>query len=382
MIIKATATVGTATLAVVMAMTGPPAQPASLRSPFPQADSIAAAPSFGTAKLRCQRAPQAVRDIVTVSKFGQSRRSTNSTVLDDEAAEAYAADTRAITAFTRRVSAMADGFSEGTESGSRDAHCALSWMNSWAEQDAMLGRVNATGESVRKWELATLATAYLKIRSAPLDRDKAARVRRWLGRVAEAVRSDYSHNLKEDSRSNNHLNWAAWAVMTAAIAADDRYLFDWSIERFRYALHQIGPDGTLPLELKRRQLAASYHNYALAPLIMLREGAIANGASVSADEDARMMRLVDLVLDTLADPKFLENKAGYKQDITKITATHLAWLEPYFARSRDARAIPLLERYRPLSFSRLGGNLTVQFGAEAQRTRRTLSRPKNGAAAW
>ena len=371
MILKATATVGTAVLAVVMAVTGPPPQRGTLRSPFPVAESIAAAPAAGSAKSRCQRPPQAVRDIVTISKFGQNRRANDSTVLDEEAAEAYAADTRTITTFSRRVSAMADGFSEGAESGGRDAHCALAWMNHWAEQDALLGRVNAAGESVRKWELATLATAYLKIRSAPLNRDEAARVRRWLGRVAAAVRADYSRNLSEDSRSNNHVNWAAWAVMAAAIADDDRELFDWSIDRFHQALRRIEADGTLPLELKRRQLAASYHNYALAPLIMLREGAIANGSPLGAQDNARLMRLIDVVLTMLDDPQFIADRAGHQQDMTKITVMHLAWLEPYFARSHDCRAVPFLERLRPMSFTRLGGNLTVQFADEAARATRS-----------
>lgn len=349
-------------LAMVLVTTDRPKAEADLLSPFPRTSMIAAAPAVSSAKLKCETPPPAVRDIIVDSKFGEDRRSHNSTVVDPESAANYAESTKALTAYTRRVAGMADRFADPTSAGARDTRCALLWMNAWAEQDALLGEVNATGESVRKWELATLATAYLKIRDGSLDPERSARVRRWLKRLAEKVRADYSRNLEADSRSNNHLNWAAWAVMAAAIGADDRELFDWSVDRFHYALAQIADDGTLPLELKRRHLAAAYHNYALAPLILTREGAAANGIALSAGEAAHLQKLVDVVISSYTDPALLEARTGHRQDLSKVSATHLAWLEPYYARSHDPRVRDLIERNRPLSFSRLGGNLTALFG--------------------
>lgn len=355
-----------AALALAVAAGDPKPQRAALASPFPRADAMAAAlPDPGRMRDACPPAPAAVRDIVTVSKFGENRRAHDSTQLDDEAAEAYARDTQAVAAFSRRVAAMAENGLENPGRAGRDAHCALAWLDSWAEQDALLGRFNDTGEAVRKWELATLATAFLKIRSAPLDRDRAARVRAWLDRLARAVRQDYDRQPARDSRLNNHLNWAAWAVMAAAIAADDRELFGWSRQRYRLALRQVASDGSLPLELKRRQLAASYHAFALAPLVLLREALLANRVSPTPDEELRLSRLADLVLTTLENPQRLAMLSGYPQDMAWITPTRLAWLEPYHARSPDLRALPWLERYRPLTFSRLGGNLTAQFGPQA-----------------
>ena len=334
----------------------------TLASPFVRAEAIAAAPSVLSGKINCEEPPPAVRNIVTVSKFGSGGRANDSTVLDPDNAAEYASDVRAVTVFSRRVSRLADGFSDRTPAGVRNARCALLWMNDWAEQDALLGRVNPAGEAVRKWELGTIATAYLKIRNAPHDPVQAQRVRKWLASVARAVEADYSRNLDNDSRANNHINWAAWAVMAAAIAADDEALFDWSIDRFRFALAQIGPDGTLPLELKRRQLALAYHDFALAPLLLLQEGAVANGVALTRGEREGLQSLIDLVLSGLADPRAISARAGYVQDQAAITPTQLAWLEPYYARTRDPRAKALLDQYRPLISTRLGGNLTLLFG--------------------
>ncbi len=35
------------------------------------------------------------------------------------------------------------------------AICAIDWMNKWAEKKALIGEVNKSGESVRKWTLGT-----------------------------------------------------------------------------------------------------------------------------------------------------------------------------------------------------------------------------------
>ena len=334
----------------------------TLASPFARAEIIAAAPTVLSGKINCEEPPAAVRNVVTVSKFGSDGRLHDSTVINPDDAAEYANDVRAITVFSRRVSRMADGYSDQSPAGVRNARCALLWMNDWAEQDALLGRVNPAGEAVRKWELGTLAAAYLKIRNAPHDPVQARRVRKWLAAIGREVQADYSRNRKNDSRANNHINWAAWAVMAAAIAADDEPLFDWSLGQFHFALAQISSDGTLPLELKRRQLALAYHDFALAPLLLLQEGAAANHVNLTAAERAGLQRLIDLVLTGLADPRAIGARAGYVQDLTAITPTQLAWLEPYYARTHDPRAKALLDEYRPMISTRLGGNLTLLFG--------------------
>ncbi len=351
-----------ALLALAMAMAEDQPFRSPFKSPFPRADHIAIASIASSSEPKCPLAPPPVRDIISVSKFGENRRAHASTVIDPEAASEYAESIRSLSDFSRNVSSVADRLVDKHGTGGRDARCVMLWLSVWAEHDALLGRVNNTGEAVRKWELASLATSYLKIRSAPHDPEQSAIVRGWLKRVARHVEADYSRNLTLDSRSNNHLNWAAWAVMAAAIASDDSELFDWSVNRFRYALAQIGEDGTLPLELKRRQLALAYHNYALAPLIMLREGAAANGIALSPDEHRRLRTLIDLVLTGIDNPSAIEARTGFPQDMKEISAAHLAWLEPYYARSRDPRVKQVVEANRPLSFTRLGGNLTALFG--------------------
>lgn len=368
-----------AVLAIAAALTVNRPDPEPLKSPFPRADTLVAAP-MASSKTSCRTPPEAVRNILTVSKYGENRRVHASTVVDPAAEAEYEEGTRELNEFTRGLADLTNGFSKFNTAGVRDARCALAWLNAWAEQDALLGRVNESGVAVRKWALASLAAAYLKIRSTPNEPGQSARVRRWLGRVADEVRADYSRNLASDSRSNNHLNWAAWAVMAGAVAADDRDLFDWSMDRYRFALGQIDSDGTLPLELKRRQLAFAYHNYALAPLVLVREAAIANGVTFTPEEERSLQKLIDVVLTGFHDPELVARKSGFRQDVSQLSRESFAWLEPYYARSRDPRAARLLERFRPLSYTRLGGNLTELFGDVTPPAKSPRPRPTTAAA--
>lgn len=337
------------------------AEHADLKSPFGRTE-ISVSEIANNGGKTCNRAPAVIRDIKTVSKFGAQRQQHSSSLVDPVASAQYTKDIQPLTRFTRQVAKLADRYALNRVGAGDYARCALKWMDDWGKGDGLLGEANATGQSVRKWELATLATAYLKIQNASVDLDRSNRVAEWLRSIARKVRDDYSHGPLLDSRSNNHLNWAAWAVMAASIAAGDQELFDWSLDRFHYAIAQIDDDGTLPLELKRRQLALAYHNFALAPLIMLREGAYANNVAIETDEDLRLRRLVDTVFAGLeGSSTAIEAKSGYPQELSPISKTQLAWLEPYYARTGDPRAVTWLRRYRPMASARLGGNLTTLY---------------------
>ena len=55
-----------------------------------------------------------------------------------------------------------------------------------------------------------------------LDSDAKGRVKDWIRSLAQVVRVDYSTDTEKTSRRNNHLYWAPWSVMAAALALNDR----------------------------------------------------------------------------------------------------------------------------------------------------------------
>lgn len=342
---------------------GAPARPGALathalRSPFP---APVAQPRPARKWAGCDAPPPAVTRIRSISKYDQ-RDATKSTI--DPTAEArLRAETAPLKAYTGAVAAWADAVA-GDPTAVAQARCAWHWLDAWAEQNALQGP--AVDAAFRKWELATLACAALKLQRHAAATGTAAgngATPAWLRRLGQEVRADYSQHLDRATRRSNHLYWAAWAATAAGIAADDRDLFDWGVERYGFALDQITADGSLPLETARASRALGYHNFALLPLVMIAEAGAANGLALYEARDNRLASLVSFTLASLADPAPLARAAGATQDMKEaIKPGTLAWLEPWYARTRDPRAEPWLRELRPLRQPRAGGDLTMIYG--------------------
>ena len=96
---------------------------------------------------------------------------------------------------------------------------------------------------------------------------------------------------------------------------------------------------------------------------MIAEAGEANGIPMYEAQEGRLSRLAGFVLSAFAKPAILSEKAGVKQDLDDaIKPTNLAWIEPYYRRTRDPRAEPWLRAERPLGHTGLGGDLTTLFG--------------------
>ncbi|WP_252273202.1 mannuronate-specific alginate lyase [Pseudomonas subflava] len=252
----------------------------------------------------------------------------------------------------------------------QEVDCAMTWLESWADAGALLSKdYNHTGMSVRKWTLGSLAGAYLRLKfstSRPLDAhtEQSAKVERWFGQMADMVVADWNAYPKE--RSNNHNYWAAWSVMASAVILDRRDLFDWSVGQYRHGVDQITRDGYLPRELVRETRALSYHNYSIAPLMMVSAFAKANGLDLRGEDDGALLRLARNVEAGLQNPKIFQEKTGYEQKAVDLQqSSRFAWLEPYCALYQCS---PSTEAWRrsiePLSTYRLGGDLTQLFSGQ------------------
>lgn len=252
----------------------------------------------------------------------------------------------------------------------QEVDCAMTWLESWAEAGALLSEEhNHTGMSVRKWTLGSLAGAYLRLKfstSRPLaaHAEQSAKVERWFGQLADKVVADWNAYPKE--RSNNHNYWAAWSVMASAVILDRRDLFDWSVEQYRYGADQVTEDGYLPRELVRQTRALSYHNYSIAPLLMVSAFAKANGLDLREENDGALQRLAHTLEAGLRDPKLFQEKTGYEQQAVDLQqSSRFAWLEPYCALYPCSKSTEAWRRsIEPLSTYRLGGDLTQLFSGQ------------------
>ncbi|HEY0285692.1 MAG TPA: mannuronate-specific alginate lyase [Pseudomonas sp.] len=315
-------------------------------------------------KFTCEAIPQPYTDkLVFRSKYEGSDKAR--ATLNKDSEQAFRDATKSITTLERNTSKvvmqyMRDGRPEQLD-------CALNMLTTWAKADALESTdFNHTGKSMRKWALGSMASSYLRLKfsnSHPLaTRQQDAQViEAWFSKLGDQVVSDWN-NLPLD-KTNNHSYWAAWSVMATSIATNRKDLFDWSVKEFRIAANQVDPQGFLPNELKRKQRALAYHNYALPPLAMIASFAQANGVDLRPENNGALKRLGDRVLAGVKDSDDFAARGGEKQDMTDLkTDMKFAWLEPYCSLY-DCGPDVLEQKHKmqPFKNFRLGGDLTRTY---------------------
>ena len=307
-------------------------------------------------KQGCEAAPPAVKDVGTdVAPSGtDDRRLQAETVL------------RSLQTFATLIAGHADRYFLSRGAERKAAACALALLDSWARNGALLGQADAAGEFVREMTLASLAMNALKIRQSPdLDRGALQRVTAWLKAVAGKVMAHYADPSRPEAR-DHHAYWAGLGVGLAGVAAQNRALFDWAMQRLEVGVMQVQADGSLPLEMARRSWALQGQLFALAPLIMLAELGEWNGRSAYEANGGALHRLVAFTVAGVRDPKAFARRAGAPQEGVFPPANgsaELAWVEPYAARFPDRAPMDWVKTRRPIHALPLGGAISYLYSA-------------------
>ena len=286
--------------------------------------------------------------------------------LNPEADRAFREGTKQITGLEKRVVQETTRYQQ--DGDIRHVACVTGMLNTWADADALTGKaVNHTGKSMRKWALASISSAWLQLQYAPTrplasDPQRAKMIAQWIGKVADLTAKEWVDLPIE--RVNNHSYWAAWAMMSSAVVTQRQDLFDQSLTIYRTAMSQVDNEGFLRNELRRRQRAFSYHNYAIQPLVAIALFARANGVDVTHVKNDGLYRLGTRIIDSLNDPQAYAERAGEQQDIDFIDKPgNLAWLEGWCSLyTCDSALHQRIEGLRPLHYTRLGGNVTRLYG--------------------
>jgi poly(beta-D-mannuronate) lyase len=358
----------TAAIGAALALAGM-ARPAFASSLVPPAGYYSEVRTSNKAAPACAAAPPAFTGTLDFpSKYEGSGKSRDS--LNDESDERYKALTQPISDMEKGASRLVDRYMDG---GSAQAlACVLSWYGGWASAHALLGpAADHTGRSERKWALASLSGAWLRLkfsRSQPLaaHAKEAAMIESWLGMIADQVTREWN---EDDPREkiNNHYYWAAWSVMATSVITDRRDLFDWSTRMYVIFAQQVDGEGFLPNELKRQTRAAGYQIYAVTPAVMLAAFGKANHVDLAGQGNNALQRAAQRAMAAYADPSSFEKKTGSAQvsDDPKAQSARMAWLEPYcWALVCSGSEQGTLRKLRPMQNTRLGGDVTAVFSAQ------------------
>jgi len=316
--------------------------------------------------VKCPSPPQPYMDTLDFpSKYEGSGKSRDT--LNEESNARYKQLTQPITRMEKGATKLIDQY---MASGSPQAlACVLNWYGSWADAGALLGpAANHTGKSMRKWALASLSSAWLRLQfssSQPLAAHgaEAAKIQHWLTSIADQVVGEWNQGDPRE-RINNHYYWAAWGVMATSVVADRRDLFDWASRMYGIFAQQVDAEGYLPNEIKRETRAAGYQVYAVTPVAMLAAFGKANRVDLAGQGNGALQRAVSRAVGAYDDPRAYEARTGKRQVLEGVDEqrSKLAWLEAYcWTVPCSASESAKLGSLRPMKNSRLGGDLTAVF---------------------
>lgn len=318
-----------------------------------------------TTEIACPAVPAPIISLKTESRYDPSDR--KSIRVDKKRAEEYRKAIEPVRTFIQSVVKSANRSIAKRDARRAWASCAIEALHEWAAADALSQMETSTAILLRGPQIAALSLALLQTRDAG-DEEKAAVVAEWLARLAHDGIAFVESRPEAPSSRANHRYWNGLAAAAAGAVADDQQLVDWGIESARLGLSQVTSDGFLPLELARGPRARNYHLYAVAPLVLIAEFAALSGVDLYAEYGEALPRLARASLAAIDDPSAMSLRAGSEQRPFRNAAARppknrLAWLEPYALRVVDLKAENLLAELRPVSFTSLGGDLTLLFSA-------------------
>jgi len=303
--------------------------------------TLAATPAFAAP---CQPAPAAVIDIDANSYYNDA----NHSVIDPARRAQNIASTEPVEKFLAGVARAASRFQEHNKPA--DAACALRWLDSWAGQRAMQGKMSSEqAYFVRKWTLGGLALSYARVQPAATPAQRQA-IEAWFTTLADAT---LTHADTRKGKRNNHYYWEGLAVTAVGGVTHNQRLLDWGRGVFDNAMAQVAPDGALPAEMARGAKALHYHAFAAAPLTMM--------ASILDLQSPTLDRLVQFTLAAAHDPSGLQKTTGFQQE----PADDLPFAAIYARHTAQPQLAPATVKWQ----ARLGGDVALPNPLEHLPTR-------------
>ncbi len=385
------------------------------------AQAASNAPDAETEKFVCPEFPEATISLSYGSRYKDDSKSRSDIDAEANAAvnEALAPSDR----FVQILSSLADKARTTPSQRSDIVRCAIDAIDDWAEADsfseidsltanlsyasrvggiaiayaqlkslilqsaeeptadaAIIGRLQfskkvepavATEETVvtdgePSPETAPLPAAVSVPVSVPEDYLQSTEtIEQWLTGLGHAIIQFWETDGPPMASKGNLRAWAALALIQIGLIVENESFIDWGLESHRVILDTIDPDGSLPMEMRRGKYALHYQLHAIAPMVtataMLKE---VNKLNPQPYMD-RLIMAARFSLRAIEKPELVEEKTDKQQTVKsgllEQKKYQIAWLEPLLVLEKDPELDATIDDLRPLTNSKLGGNMTQRF---------------------
>jgi poly(beta-D-mannuronate) lyase len=321
-----------------------------------------------TASADCAPAPEPVLSLSYGSRYTDDS-ATRSEV--DAAGSAEADDAlRPVDDFLRDLTETANTiFDEGADKAAI-ADCVVGQIAVWAAAEALSDLQSQTSNLTVGSRLAGFGLVLLQVLPHASDQGQVDQIKIWLRGLVQAQTRFWELDAPNGARQGNLRAWAALGGASVASILDDPALRSWAAWSVSNVLCSANADGSLPQEMGRGSFALHYQLHAIAPLVVATLLLDRQGVDLQQTCDAALARIVAFAVDDLDSGAATQAITGEVQSYFDGTDTldgfNLAFIEPYLQLDQmpDREALDrLADPFRPLSYSKLGGNQTLIWQA-------------------
>jgi poly(beta-D-mannuronate) lyase len=277
----------------------------------------------------CKAAPQLPYDVLIESAWN-----ANFTAKDPAADKRAQEQVRPFNNVFWQLNRMVDQYSAGVPimAGSHKtaldvnvSDCILSWMRTWALQDALAGKTSKhQGFAYREFWIGVLAYDYnvaTRWRSVGSNKENAI-IHTWMKKIVRE-HMDVQDGRVARGSSNNHLYWTAFAALNVGIATQDANIYNWGVEMTRKGINQINSRGFLEGETRRETLALNYHAFALDALMLNLQLINGTGDKSLNFWTGNLHKLANNVYRGLDNPKI------FSDEVKRITGNNVTVQLPF-----------------------------------------------------
>lgn len=280
--------------------------------------------------------------------------------------EAEAAAKEALGDLDRFITDLSTRTDEAVVGGDRDAAaCVMAALATWAQADALSDLGGETVQLTIGSRIAALALIAAQVAPAAPAADTSA-VTAWLARRMDSQMT-FWETAPDGAASGNLRAWAALAAAATSLLTQDPVTRGWAAWSLSYVACTAAPDGSLPQEMRRKQLALHYQVHAVTPLVVTAALLEQQGMPVMNRCARALDRIVDFTLDDLAAGGAASAAhAGAPQTLNTgidgLKDFQLAWAEAWLSLRANPELETTIAPRRPLRYSKLGGDQTRLWG--------------------
>lgn len=323
------------------------------------------------ALLHAQSCPMAPMPVVSLDYDSRYQAdSTTKSELDPKADAEVNAALGPVDDFLRDMTELAnDGYKPGADRAAL-ADCVVQQIALWAGAGALTDLKSPTSNLTMGARFAGFGLVLLQVLPHTTRTADVAVIKGWLATLHHNQTEFWETGAPDKARKGNLRAWAALSAATAADILDDPVLRAWALFSVSYVLCSADPGGSLPQEMSRGKYALKYQLHAIAPLVVATLLLERAGMQAQTLCDGALARVIGFATADLDSGAATEAITGHVQTFfdgsDQIEAFHLAWLEAYliFDKGPDrAQMEQLAARYRPLNYSKLGGEQALIWAA-------------------